>query len=97
MGTAALERTSESLDRSNAIIVESEQVGTEVLGELGSQRDTLVRTRERLGETGEEISRSKKIIRKIGRSVLYNKVLLILIIMLEICILGGLVYWKFFT
>ncbi|RXG68849.1 Vesicle transport through interaction with t-SNAREs-like protein 1B [Armadillidium vulgare] len=97
IGTATLDRTSESLARSHTIAIETEQIGTEVLGELGTQRETLERTRDRLVETHEEISRSKKIIRAIGRNLFYNKILLIVIIILEMLILGGLIYWKFFT
>ncbi|XP_068219078.1 vesicle transport through interaction with t-SNAREs homolog 1B [Palaemon carinicauda] len=96
-GTAILERTSESIARSTTIAVETEQVGTEVLGELGAQRETLTRTRDRLIDTDAELSRSKKIIRAMSRNVLYNRILLIIIILLEVGILGGLVYWKFFT
>ncbi|KAB7495630.1 Vesicle transport through interaction with t-SNAREs-like protein 1B [Armadillidium nasatum] len=97
IGTTTLDRTSESLARSHTIAIETEQIGTEVLGELGTQRETLERARDRLVETHEEISRSKKIIRAIGRNLFYNKILLIVIIILEMLILGGLIYWKFFT
>lgn len=95
-GTAVLERTSASIARSTAIAVETEQVGTEVLGELGTQRDTLTRTRDRLIDTEGELSRSKRIIRSLSCNVLYNKILLILIILLECAILGAVIYWKFF-
>ncbi|KAK7080141.1 Vesicle transport through interaction with t-SNAREs 1B [Halocaridina rubra] len=96
-GAAILERTSESIARSTTIAVETEQVGTEVLGELGTQRETLTRTRDRLVDTDAELGRSRKIIRAMSRNVLYNRILLIIIILLEMGILGGLVYWKFFT
>ena len=92
-----MERTSDSLARSHALAVETEHVGTEVLGELGTQRETLTRARDRLQNTGEELNRSKRIIRAIKFNVLYNKILLIMIIILEIVVLGGLIYWKFFT
>ena len=95
-GTAVLERTSASIARSTAIAVETEQVGTGVLGELGTQRETLNRTRSRLIDTDGELSRSKRIIRSISHNVLYNKILLIIIILLECGILGAVIYWKFF-
>lgn len=95
-GTAVLERTSASIARSTAIAVETEQVGTEVLGELGTQRETLTRTRDRLVDTDGELSRTKRIIRSISHNVLYNKILLIIIILLECAILGAVIYWKFF-
>lgn len=95
-GTAVLERTSASIARSTAIAVETEQVGTEVLGELGTQRDTLTRTRDRLIDTEGELSRSKRIIRSLSCNVFYNKILLVIIILLECAILGAVIYWKFF-
>lgn len=97
MGTASLERTSESLARAEAVAIETEEMGTQVLGELGVQRETLERARDRLGDTSEEVNRSKKVLIKIRSNFLCNKLLLIIIIVLEIAILGGLCYWKFFT
>ena len=76
--------------------METEQVGTEVLGELGTQRDTLIRTRDRLIDTEGELTRSKRIIRTLSHNVLYNKILLVIIILLECAILAAVIYWKFF-
>lgn len=95
-GTAVLERTSASIARSTAIAVETEQVGTGVLGELNTQRDTLTRTRDRLIDTEGELTRSKRIIRTLSHNVLYNKILLVIIILLECAILAAVIYWKFF-
>lgn len=97
MGTSSLQRTSESIARAEVVAVETEQIGTEVLGELSSQRETLERTRDRLADTKDEISRSRKVIRSLATNFLFNKVLLIVIICLELLIIAGLVYWKFFT
>ena len=47
-GTEALNRTSESIARSHQIAAETDQVGTEILGELGRQREVLDRTRTRV-------------------------------------------------
>ncbi|XP_076034040.1 vesicle transport through interaction with t-SNAREs 1b [Oratosquilla oratoria] len=96
-GTASLERTSESLARSHVIAAETEQIGTEVIGELGVQRESLERTRDRLVDTDAELSRTRRLIRAMSRNVIYNKILLGVIIFLEAAILGGLVYWKFFS
>ncbi|CAL4068481.1 unnamed protein product, partial [Meganyctiphanes norvegica] len=96
-GTAILDRTGDSIRRSHAIAIETEHVGTEVLGELGTQRETLERTRGRLMDTDAEISRSRRILSSMSRNVLYNKILLVIIIILEFGILAGLVYWKFFS
>jgi vesicle transport through interaction with t-SNAREs protein 1 len=47
-GTASLQRASESLARSQRVAIESEQIGEQVIGELGTQRESLTRTRDRV-------------------------------------------------
>ncbi|XP_061389250.1 vesicle transport through interaction with t-SNAREs homolog 1B [Musca vetustissima] len=90
-----IQRTGDSLQRSNQIAYETEQIGTEVLSELGEQRESLLRSSRRLESTDDNLSQSRKIIRKLQREVLYNKIILILVIILEISILIGLVVIKF--
>ncbi|XP_053598275.1 vesicle transport through interaction with t-SNAREs homolog 1B [Microplitis demolitor] len=98
LGTrATLERSAQSVARSQTVAAETEQIGQEVVAELGIQRETLLRTKRRLSETDQELATSRKIMRLIGRRVLTNKIVLILIIILEIAILGIVIYLKFFT
>ncbi|XP_064552964.1 vesicle transport through interaction with t-SNAREs homolog 1B [Drosophila montana] len=90
-----LQRTTESIQRSNQVAIETENIGTGVLGELGEQRESLLRTTRRLEDADQELSKSRIIIRKLSREVLYNKIVLILIIILEVAILIGLLVLKF--
>ncbi|XP_017013468.1 vesicle transport through interaction with t-SNAREs homolog 1B [Drosophila takahashii] len=90
-----LQRTADSIQRSNQIAIETENMGAEVLGELGEQRESLLRTTRRLEDADQDLSKSRVIIRKLGREVLYNKIILILIILLEVGILVGLLVLKF--
>lgn len=96
-GTAIMERTSQSVFRATQVAQESEQIGTEVVNELGVQREALVRTRERITDTNQDLNKANKIIRSMNRRVLTNKCLLIVIILMEVAILIAVVYWKFFT
>lgn len=91
-----LERASQSIARSTQVAVETEQIGTEVVGELSQQRETLLRTRQRITDTDAELSRAEVIMRKMACGVLSNKIILVLIILMEIAILGSVVYLKFF-
>lgn len=93
---AALQRSAQSVQRSQTVAAETEQIGREVIEELGTQRETLVRAKTRLSETDQELDTSRKLMRMIGKRVLTNKIALILIILLEIAILGLTVYLKFF-
>ena len=90
-----IQSTSQSLTRSHRVALETEDVGAEILSDLGVQRETLERTRVRLQETDAELSRSRRILRKMYFGVLQNKALLIVIILVEICILGAVIYDKY--
>ena len=47
-GTQSLNRATESVARSHQVAAETDDIGTEILGELGRQRDVLVRTKGRV-------------------------------------------------
>lgn len=96
-GTASLTRASDSLARSHQVAAETDEIGNQIIDELGTQRESLLRTKSRLTETDENLSRSRKILNKMARSVLTNKLLLVIIILLELAILGGVLYWKIST
>lgn len=95
-GRAVIERTGESLARSTQIAIETENIGTEVISELGEQRETLLRAKSRLTSADEQLESAKSILRRMRRNVFYNKLILILIIILETAILGTVSYLKFF-
>nr|XP_060618410.1 vesicle transport through interaction with t-SNAREs homolog 1B [Anolis sagrei ordinatus] len=96
-GTDSLNRASQSIERSHQIAAETDQIGSEIIEELGEQREQLERTKGRLVNTSENLSRSRKILRSMSRRLMTNKLLLSVIIILELAILGGVVYYKFFT
>uniref|UniRef100_A0A668W4G1 t-SNARE coiled-coil homology domain-containing protein n=1 Tax=Oreochromis aureus TaxID=47969 RepID=A0A668W4G1_OREAU len=95
-GTDALNNASQSIERSQRIAAETEQIGTDIIEELGEQREQLDRTRNRLANTGENLSRSRKILRAMSRRLVTNKLLLGIIILMELAILGAVIYLKFF-
>lgn len=95
-GTDSLNRASESIERSHRIAAETDQIGTDIIEELGEQREQLERTKSRLVNTTENLSKSRKILRSMSRRITTNKLLLSIIIILELAILGGVVYFKFF-
>ncbi|KAL7889222.1 hypothetical protein AOLI_G00014800 [Acnodon oligacanthus] len=95
-GTESLNNASQSIERSQRIAAETDQIGTDIIEELGEQREQLDRTRDRLVNTGENLSRSRKILRAMSRRLMTNKLLLGVIIIMELAILGAVVYLKFF-
>ncbi|PVD26316.1 hypothetical protein C0Q70_13987 [Pomacea canaliculata] len=96
-GHQSLQRTSESIARSHQIAAETDEIATEIIDELGQQRETLLRTKDKLVETDSNLSRSRVILKTMARRVMTNKLILAVIILVELAILGGLVYWKFFS
>lgn len=96
-GTQSLNRATESIARSHQVAAETDEIGTEILGELGRQREVLVRTKDRLGDTDAHLGKSRKILKTMAMRVMTNKMILIVIVLLELGILGGVVYWKFFS
>ncbi|EDS29133.1 conserved hypothetical protein [Culex quinquefasciatus] len=94
-GRQILERTSASLARSNQIAIETEQTGHEVISELEVQRESLLRSQRRLENANDGLSKSSSIMRAMHRNVLYNKMILIMIIVMEVIILIGMIYLKF--
>ncbi|XP_053553816.1 vesicle transport through interaction with t-SNAREs homolog 1B [Bombina bombina] len=95
-GTESLNRATDSIARSHQIAAETDAIGSDIIEELGGQREQLERTKGRLMDTSENLSRSRKILRSMSRKIVTNKLLLSVIILLELAILGGLVYYKFF-
>jgi len=96
-GTDILNRTSASVARSQVIAAETDAVGHDIIDELGTQREALQRTKGRLRDTDEGLSQSRKVLNSMARRVMTNKLILIFIIVLELGVLAGSVYWKFFS
>lgn len=97
LGTESLERTSQSIARSTQVAVENEEIGDAIITDLGLQRESLERSRGRLQETNAELSKGRRILLRLKVSTIYNKIILIFIIIIELCIIAALIYWKWFT
>ncbi|XP_023210593.1 vesicle transport through interaction with t-SNAREs homolog 1B-like [Centruroides sculpturatus] len=87
-----LTNTSRGIERTHQIAAETDAVGVTVISELDTQREALLRTRERLDATDVNMSRSRKILRSMYRRVITDKLILIVIILIELGIVGLLIY-----
>ncbi|CAF1427427.1 unnamed protein product [Adineta steineri] len=96
-GHASLVRTDEALKVSRQTAHETEQLGQEIMSDLTTQRESLLRTQGKLNEGNEHLKAGRKTLRLMYSRVIMNKVLLITIILVELGILGGVIYWKFFS
>ncbi|GAB1607459.1 vesicle transport through interaction with t-SNAREs homolog 1B-like [Argonauta hians] len=95
-GIESLQRTSESIARSQQVAAETDEIGTNIIEDMSRQREVLERTKGRLDETDANISKSRRIIKNIVRRVMTDKLILIAIILVEMAALGGVVYYKYF-
>lgn len=77
------------------VAIETENTGTEILSELDSQRESLLRASDRLDTANDGLFESNRILKMMKRNVLYNKLILILIIVIEVFILASMIYLKF--
>ncbi|KAM4690756.1 vesicle transport through interaction with t-SNAREs homolog 1B isoform 2-T2 [Rhinophrynus dorsalis] len=68
-GTESLNRATDSITRSHRIAAETDAVGTDIIEELGEQREKLDRTKGRLLNTSENLSRSRKILQSMSRKI----------------------------
>lgn len=84
------------VSRVEVIAKESEDIGTDALGELAQQRETLVRTRDRLTDANVELDNTNKSLKSMYRRVASNKYILSLIVLMELVIIGCQLYLKFF-
>ncbi|XP_060521609.1 vesicle transport through interaction with t-SNAREs homolog 1A [Cylas formicarius] len=71
-----LERTGRKLNDGYRVVVETQEIGNQVLRDLSDQRETIQRSRARLRDTGEELSRSSRILNSMLVRAVQQKVIL---------------------
>uniref|UniRef100_A0A183GLQ2 t-SNARE coiled-coil homology domain-containing protein n=1 Tax=Heligmosomoides polygyrus TaxID=6339 RepID=A0A183GLQ2_HELPZ len=70
--TERLERSSRKLQNAYRMAVETEQIGSEVLGNLSAQRETIGRARERMREADVELGRSNRLLNTMIRRFVFH-------------------------
>lgn len=88
-------RTNDRLSGIKSIAIETEDIGTAIVQELGDQRETLTGTRDRLLDIDNTRQSSHRYVSAINRNVFHDKMMLIFIIILEVFTLVGLIYLKY--
>jgi len=94
-GFESLARAGQSVARSQRVAAETDEIGVQIIGDLDDQREALIRTKDKLKQTDADLSRSRKILNSMAIKVATNKLLLALIIFVELCILGAVIYIRF--
>jgi len=94
-GTERLDRSSQRLQESQRIALETEEIGAGVLGDLHVQRQTIQHTREGLLESEGYVDRSVKTLRGMARRMATNRIITIAIITVLVLLIIGVIYSKF--
>lgn len=94
-GNDILRGMNERVNRAEVICRESEVIATDTLGELANQRETLTRTRDQLNDANRDLGNTNSTLKTIHRRLIANKLVLIVIILMELVIIGCQVYLKF--
>uniref|UniRef100_A0A8R1TW86 t-SNARE coiled-coil homology domain-containing protein n=1 Tax=Onchocerca volvulus TaxID=6282 RepID=A0A8R1TW86_ONCVO len=90
--TERLERTSRRLQDTYRMVIETDQIGTEVLNDLSSQRETIMRARERMRQADRDLNRSHKMLSLMIRRLIQNRLLLLIIAVLLLFSLLFIIY-----
>ncbi|XP_057371774.1 vesicle transport through interaction with t-SNAREs homolog 1A-like [Daphnia carinata] len=72
-----LERGKSRLEAGYQVVVETEQIGNNILADLNHQRETIQRTRNRLTETDEELGRSGRLLNHMLVRIIHNRLILV--------------------
>ncbi|KAA8902592.1 t-SNARE [Sphaerosporella brunnea] len=94
-GTQSLERSSQRLRESERIALETESIGAGILGDLASQRETIMRTHDTLNEGERYLDRSVKTLRGMARRMATNRIITIAIITVLVLLILAVIVSKF--
>lgn len=89
--------TNASLDRTTYALAETSQIGSETHQQLLQQREQFLRQKEMLDNTNTFLSQSKRIMNRMKRRIVTNKLITYLIICLEIGLLLLIAYIKYWS
>jgi len=90
----AIDNSSISLQRTAQTLAETQAQGAATSNTLVEQRELIVRARETVRETESALTKSRRILRRMSRRVVTNKLIQGLIILLEVAIIFLIVYFK---
>ncbi|ORZ17776.1 snare region anchored in the vesicle membrane C-terminus-domain-containing protein [Absidia repens] len=95
-GTDRLGESSRRLDASHRLALETENVGINILSTLKGQRETLLRTRDTLGEADSYIDKSSRTLKIMARRMTTNKVIIGVIILVLVALIVLTIWSKLF-
>lgn len=83
-----------SLLDSRRVLEETEGIGRGVVGDLESQRESLLRSSAHVRDTDSAATKARRVLRSIARKDLRHRLVLYMIISMLVLAILGVVYWK---
>ncbi|XP_046752949.1 vesicle transport through interaction with t-SNAREs homolog 1A [Diprion similis] len=90
-----IERTGRNLQNGYRMVLESEEVGTQVLKDLHDQRETIQRTRGRLRETDAELGRGSRLLSGMIFRAVQQRIALAIVALVLTIVACFVVYYSF--
>ena len=82
-----LDRSSKHLERGQRIVVQTEEIGLEVMTDLRDQRDTIERSMDRMRGVKVDLSQSSRILSRMKLRIYQNRFILIIGVIVLVCLL----------
>uniref|UniRef100_A0A061QTF3 Vesicle transport through interaction with t-SNAREs 1 n=1 Tax=Tetraselmis sp. GSL018 TaxID=582737 RepID=A0A061QTF3_9CHLO len=95
--TERLNQSSERIRQGRQTLLQTEELGASILGNLHQQRETINRAHGTLYETDDNIGRARKLLGVMSRRVTTNKVIMGLIILILVVCIFIVLYCKVFS
>ncbi|KAI8333148.1 snare region anchored in the vesicle membrane C-terminus-domain-containing protein [Chlamydoabsidia padenii] len=95
-GTDRLGESSRRLEGSHRLALETESIGVNILSTLKGQRETLLRTRDTLGEADSYIDKSSRTLKVMARRMATNKIIIGVIILVLVALIVLIIWTKLF-
>lgn len=90
--TERLERSGHKLDDGYRMTIETEHIGTQILEDLSEQREKLTRSRDRLRETNEDLATSSRMLSRMTRKIVQNRLILAVVAIVMFLIIALCIY-----
>lgn len=95
--TEKLERGRGMIKDAHKTVLETEEMGRDILTTLEGQREQIQHTRATLHATDENVSRARTLLNSIARRIMTNKCILVIIILVILAIIGIVVWLVWFN
>lgn len=90
-----LDNSTATLQKSQAILADTENIGSKIITDLESQREVLEGARDKVQETKGFTDQAKKVLRTMGNRAVMHKLCVMFTILVLLGAICGLIYYKF--